>query len=363
MEDDFDSYESFERALRRLDMTSSPGYPYCREATTNGQWLRWTGVDADAVQKMRLWADVRRVMVGDFPNYVRVFIKEEPHKLSKVQEDRWRLILASSLPVQMFWHMLFDQLNDREIDKSYYIPSQQGFKSVGGAWKQYTRSWKQQGKTCGVDKSAWDWTCPWWLLEAELELRARLARGARLEEWATHARRMYRDMFANSILVLSSGASFHQVVPGVMKSGCVNTISTNSHCQVILHLVACFEAEVDPFPLPSACGDDTIQHPRHDVLRSVYERHGVIIKSISDNLEFMGHEFGDSGPRPLYFKKHLYKMKYTPDEILPQYFDSMARMYVHADEYVVWETLAELNGTPLPLSRRAYLYWYDYEQL
>lgn len=359
--DDFDSYDSFLKAVDRLDLSSSPGYPYCKEAPTNREWLRHDGLFADRIQLARLWSDVQMVMAGKYEHFVRVFIKEEPLKRSKLADQRWRLILASSLPVQVFWHMLFDAMNDREVANAYFIPSQHGFVPVGGGWKQFFQQWRSQGKLCGVDKIAWDWSCPYWLLEAELNFRIRMGRGARMQDWTGHAQRMYKDMFVTTKLILSSGQVYEQRVPGVMKSGCVNTISTNGHCQLIAHVAFCIETHIDPHPLPSACGDDTLQHLKHDLLKSVYERHGIGIKSISDTAEFMGHEHTSTGPKPLYLLKHLFKMRYVPDEILPQYLDSMARMYTHAEEFSIWEHLAMENNTPLPLSRQAYRYWYDYE--
>lgn len=359
--DDYDSYERFLEAVGRLDLSSSPGYPHCREAPTNRDWLKHDGIQCDFLQLARLWDDVQMVMAGKYEQYVRVFIKEEPLTQRKLSENRWRLILASSLPVQVFWHMLFDYMNDREIYHSYNLPSQHGFVPVAGGWKLYHAQWRHQGKTHGVDKTAWDWTCPAWLIDAELQLRIRLGRGERMQDWTGHAHRMYRDMFHHPTLILSSGQTLRQTVPGVMKSGCVNTISTNGHCQLLLHVVCCLETACDIYPLPSSCGDDTLQHPKHDVLVDSYRSHGVLIKSISDTAEFMGHEHRIHGPVPLYLYKHLFKMGYVTDDILPQYFDSMARMYTHAEEFYIWEYLAYCNGTPLPLSRQAYMFWYDYE--
>jgi len=121
--DDFDSQEAMLRAVRRLDMTSSPGIPYMREASTNGAWLGWNGVSCSQVRLDRLWYDVQRFLDGSFEQFIRVFIKSEPHKEAKASEGRWRLIMACALPVQIVWHMLFDEMNDKEIARSYEIPS------------------------------------------------------------------------------------------------------------------------------------------------------------------------------------------------------------------------------------------------
>nr|WKV33698.1 MAG: RNA-dependent RNA polymerase [Riboviria sp.] len=310
-------------------MTSSPGLPYCREATTNRDWLEWNGVSCSNFKLDRLWHDVQSVLAGRWEHLIRVFVKQEPHKKAKVVEKRWRLIMASSLSVQLVWHMLFSYQNDLEIKNAYHIPSQQGVVLVNGGWKRYRQQWLAKGLTCGLDKSAWDWTCASWLLDADLEFRFRSGSGRRMIEWRQLAREMYDRMFVDPVLVLSNGTMWRQVVPGVMKSGCVNTISTNSHCQVFVHFLTCFEQGISPFPVCVACGDDTLQAAEHCADISVYHKFGVKVKSASDDMEFVGHEITSHGPHPLYMAKHVKKLRYVSEEILPQYFDAMARMYVH----------------------------------
>lgn len=357
--DDYDSYDKFVEAVRSVDMSSSPGVPYMREAPTNGEWLKSDGINFDPFQMKRLWYDVNLVLQDKWEHLIRVFVKQEPHKRAKVQEGRWRLIMASSLPVQIVWQMLFKYQNDLEIKNAYNIPSQQGFTMIGGDWKLYRQSWVSAGKTVGLDKSAWDWTVPHWLLMADLEFRCRMARGSRLDDWYQLARVMYRHMFEEAKLVISDGTIYKQTVPGIMKSGCLNTISTNSHGQVMIHLLATNVMGVSPYPLCSACGDDTLQTPEQSWDVGAYSRYGVVVKSASESIEFVGHEFTASGPAPLYMEKHFKKLEYVSEEILGQYLDSMARMYVHTRYFEFWESLALALGHPLPLSKRAYLYWYD----
>lgn len=359
--EDFDTFAAFERAVKRLDMKSSPGIPYCFEKTTNGSWLGWNGVECDAIQKQRLWYDVQNVLRGSYDNVLRAFIKQEPHKRAKIDSKRWRLIMAAPLAVQVAWHMCFDFMNDLEIEKAYTIPSQQGLVLVSGGWKLFSDSWKARGLTCGLDKSAWDWTACDWMLKLDLQFRYRMGRGAAMSRWLTYAEILYRQMFEECLIQFSNGDTYRQCVPGIMKSGCVNTISTNSHCQVFLHMAASILAGVDMYPLPVACGDDTLQHPTHCEDLDPYKVFGIAVKSVSDTMEFMGHEFREDGVYPLYMMKHLYKIPYVSPEDFPDYLDSMARMYVHTRYFDFWQELALLNGTPLPLSQQAYRFWYDHE--
>lgn len=341
-------------------MTSSPGLPYSREAPTNGQWLKWNGVECDDIQLNRLWHDVQLVLRDEWDTELRVFVKQEPHKKAKAKEGRWRLIMCSPLCVQVAWKMLFSILNDIEINQSYFIPSQQGIVLVGGGWRQYFDSWKKEGVTMGLDKSAWDWTAPFWCIMLDFELRKRLCRGGRIADWEKIGRILYRHMFEDPTLVLSDGSRFKQIVPGVMKSGCESTISINSHCQVFMHLVVCYDCGIGVHPLPKCCGDDTLQHPKHVNSIDAYTRYGVVIKSASEETEFVGHEFTERGPHPLYMGKHIKNVQYVPDDVFPDYLESMARMYVHTRYYDLWEYLANMNGTPLAMSKEYYLYWYDY---
>lgn len=360
--DDYLSFERFYDVIRRLDRTSSPGFPYMLEAPTIGEWLGWDGVWYSEQQISRLWFDVSNVMDMNVEIVLRLFIKSEPHKMEKVKEGRWRLIMASPLSFQVVWHMLFSYMNDLEIEHSYSIPSQQGFVPVKGGWIQYLQLWQQRGYDTGLDKRAWDWNVPGWLLDLDLTFRYRMGRGSKMDEWMKLARWLYDEMFVHPKIVTSSGVMLRQKYPGIMKSGCVNTISTNSHMQIMVHIFACLDQGVGIYPLPVACGDDTLQRKDQAVDVDCYARYGAIVKSASEGLEFVGHEFLMTGPVPLYFSKHLEKAKYVSDLELPQYLDSMARMYCHAGVlFEFWSALArELGCSDAMMSQHAYCWWYDW---
>lgn len=356
--DDYLSRQAFERALTRLELSSSPGWPYMTEAPTNRDWLQTRGIEHSPFRVERLWHDVQLVFADRWDHVLRVFIKQEPHKESKVKENRWRLIMAASLPVQIAWHMLFDYGNDTEISKALDIPSQQGIKLPAGEWKHYVRLWKSRGYDCGIDKSAWDWTAPSWALELDLELRYRLGRGTCMTQWRKAADLLWKHMFRESVLLLPTGHLYKQVTPGIMKSGCVNTISSNSHMQAMMHILSSLELGKPIQPLPVCCGDDTLQCSWQVSDLSVYEKYGVVVKSVTPGLEFVGHEFGPNGPQPLYLAKHISSFIHSKAPPL-DYLDSMCRLYAHSPYRKFWELLALEMGVVLPMSSRGYLYWYD----
>lgn len=360
---DFLGYSSFLRAVRGLDNSSSPGWPYMKRAPTIGRYLGFDGIWYDTMQLESLWHDVRCLIDGGDENiFCTVFVKSEPHKPEKVQEGRWRLIVAQPLHVQVLWHMLFDLTNDAEIENAYRLPSQQGLIMPRGGWQYYVSSWKSRGYDVGLDKRAWDWTVPGWLIKLELEFRTRLLRGDQLPQWRHLADQMYEKAFHHPILVLSDGRCFRQLYYGIMKSGCVNTISSNSHMQILVHVLATRRAGVNVFPLPVACGDDTLQCQSQAVDLSVYAGLGSVVKSASAGLEFVGHEFLSTGPVPLYFEKHMFSASYVGsdrDDVV-QYLDSMHRLYAHSPLYSVWSLLAEEVGVSCSMrSKQYYLNWYD----
>lgn len=360
--DDMFSKDAFRRAIARLDNTSSPGYPYSQRGPTIGDVLGFNGLYYDDFRVESLWHDVTQLMSGDFSEVIyTVFVKDEPHKMTKVESNMWRLIIASPLNVQVLWHMCFAEMNDLVIDYAYELPSQQGIVLNAGGWRRYMASWISKGYNVGLDKRAWDWTVPGWKLDLALEFRRRMVFGSNKEAWDNIATALYKSMFVECNLMLSSGYVYRQLVPGIMKSGCVNTISDNSVMQVLDHVLACLMTGTEVEPLPKACGDDTLQCDWQVSNLAPYEQLGSIVKSVTSGLEFVGTRFTSEGPQPLYFEKHVYKLPYLKKEVLPDYLSEMCRMYAYSPRYDFWETLAvKLGYGNAVFSRGFYLAWYEY---
>lgn len=357
---DFDTFDSFMRAVKRLDNSSTPGYPQCTEYPTIGEYLGFNGINYDEFRLNRLWFQVQQFLDGDVDLLFNVFIKEEPHKMSKILDSRYRLIVGSPLPFQVFCHMLFDFTNDALIEESYNIPSQQGIILNSGGWRTYRNLWTSQGYNIGLDKTAWDWTVPYWKICLAKELRFRLVYGINYERWEMLVEKAYRMLYYQPSLILSNGDVYMQLFGGIMKSGCVNTISDNSFMQIIDHILVCEDAGVSHIPLPVAVGDDTLQSTSNLVSPLDYMRYGSIVKSATEGLEFVGMDFKETGPEPLYFEKHLYKLPYSRT-ILVDLMDAMLRMYVYSPRYVIWDYLSQVLGVAGEVRSRAYyLDWYDY---
>lgn len=364
LREDFGTRSHFDEVLRRLDYTSSPGYPYNREASTIGGWLGWNGITYNEMRADRLWQDCQAFINGDMDTLYRVFVKDEPHKLSKAQQDRWRLIICPPLCEQVVWAMWFGQGNDVEIDTVGSTPSLQGIKLVEGCWKDYNRLFQQVGCDKAIDKSAWDWTAhiEWINLDFQLRCRLLTAEPGLKSRWMNVARMLYRRAFLHPRLLLSNGEVWEQLYPGVMKSGCVNTISTNSHCQVLAHIWLCLKNRLAVRPAPFAVGDDTIGKARNTPTPEQYARAGILVKPTGGGLEFVGHEFDPKfgkPPMPAYRAKHVFRYFQVDRDNLPSFLESMVRLYAHDDEFSsFWRIIAFRRKILLP-SAEYCRFWYD----
>nr|UGO57308.1 MAG: hypothetical protein 1 [Riboviria sp.] len=359
------SESHFLRVVGGLEFTSSPGYPYCREQPTIGKWLGWDGITFSQFRLRQLWADVQDFLSEDLESLYRVFVKREPVSERKRMEGRHRLIICPPLYEQVAWSMVFGAGNDAEVSAWLNCPSQQGITLSGGLWKKAVELYSAMDYDCGMDKTAWDWTAHIEFLTLDLELRKRLVQDdeANKNRWSLLAERLYKGAFYHPKLILSSGSVFQQMEPGIMKSGCVNTISSNSHMQIFAHILGCLREELPIHPLPVAVGDDTLSSRRNTPSVAMMESFGMVIKGTVPVREFVGHLFPrdlSGGPVPVYHAKHMFRFCEVEEEHLEEYLDSMVRLYAHSSEYQqFWRSLAYRTGSSVP-SWSYVRFWYDY---
>ncbi|APG75890.1 hypothetical protein 2 [Wuchan romanomermis nematode virus 3] len=326
-----------------------------REAPTIGKWLKWELDHPDPIQACRLWIMVQQVFAGTYDHYFRVFVKDEPHKIAKAREGRWRLIIASSLPVQVAWNMAFRAMNDLLIKKVYRTPALQGLILCYGGWKRFLAYAQTNNWTMSKDMSGWDVNAPGWVFDADLELRTRLCSNPSAS-WIRLVRMLYDDAFRDAKLLFSNGLVYQQQFSGFMKSGVYNTISTNSNCMFFLHVIASRRARIPLRPI-GAVGDDTIQSPFPDAYIDHLQSLGCVVKEQNVGLEFIGTDFRSGEPRPMYFDKHLVSICNTED--VPSTLDSFCRLYAHEpDKLAFWLELGRQLGVSLR-SSAYYQFWYD----
>lgn len=320
--DDFMTCAHYERSLLKLDWTSSPGYPYLMRNPTNGDLFGVVNGVPDQAKKMHVWDIIQQRLKDRDCDPIRLFIKPEPHKLKKLENGKYRLISSVSVIDQLIDHMLFDMMNDKLCEEWPFVPSKIGWSQALGGWRSmpYGKGW------LALDRSAWDWTVQIWLIEMALEVRMRLCRNL-TEEWKELATWRYKMLFLHPEFITSGGTVLKQVNPGVMKSGCLNTISDNSIMQSIVHERVCMELGIDPGILLSM-GDDTLQEEPEN-LKGYLDLMSQFcnIKDPVKEVEFAGMRFYGRRVEPMYKGKHAFVLLHVDPEILPQLANSYALLY------------------------------------
>lgn len=347
------SFDTFEKLLDDLDMDSSPGYPYTEQAMTNGQWLRTTGIrNYDPIRVRMLWYDVQAILNGDLQHVFRVFVKDEPHKKAKVEAGRWRLIIASSLPMQMIWRMLFHHQNKWLNDKCWETPSSHGMVFCYGGWRRFKAVCKTKGLVYSSDVSGWDINSPGWVFRCVRELRKRWGGPP---DWERTIDLVYDDAFVNAKLYFSNGIIVEQQFEGFMKSGLFNTITDNSLGGGLVHIVASLRSG-QRIGNWIVTGDDMLRQYMSDSYVDQLLPLGVTLKEYSENLDFMGMNF-DKEPMPLYFQKHIVKCATSPEH-LQEILDAYARLYCYSQHHnAFWRDVAEQFAVSLR-STSYYQFWF-----
>lgn len=301
-------------------MNSSPGYPYMTQYTSNALFFGYVDGKCD---EGRMWAIYRmvieRLRARDC-DPIRLFVKPEPHKESKRLKRSWRLISSVSVVDQIIDHLLFGEFNQQIQDNHVYQVPQIGWAPVKQGWMHMPT----QG--VAMDKSGWDWTVLPWLPEIVLELRESLCLNL-TKEWRDLASWRYQCLFGNPLMVTSGGHLLLQRQPGVMKSGCVNTIVDNSIMQDILNkVVECRTGLFSSWMM--TMGDDTLQSAPQDVEGYVAElRKYCVVKDVTFGVEFAGFRFYLDRIEPLYTAKHCYTLLHLDPALAEETAAAYALLY------------------------------------
>lgn len=314
---DFLSRDHYERVVSQLDWTSSPGYPWLLQHTTNSAFFEVKDGVPSMAALDRVWALIQARLQSRVCDPIRLFIKPEPHKGKKLRNMAYRLISSVSVIDQIIDGLLFGAMNDVMVDNYLDLPSKVG-------WTPYLGGWKIM-PPCGnvsLDKSAWDWSVNPWIIECLYTLREKLCDNM-CDQWKDLALWRYRCLFGNPVFVTSGGQLLRQRESGVMKSGCYNTIADNSMAQDLLHVRVCVELGLEVSDLMSM-GDDTTQKKFEQFDRYV-EHLGQYchVKGSVSGTEFAGHRYAGFSVEPLYKGKHAFNMM----NMNPKYGEETAASY------------------------------------
>lgn len=344
---DFLQYSHFLRVVMNIDWTSSPGYPYMLGCPTNGQFFGVVnGLPSDE-RCEQIYELVKMRLRDRDCDPIRLFIKPEPHKLKKLEQGAYRLISSVSVIDQLIDHLLFAEMNSLVVEHCLEVPAKVGWCQLNGGWKMMP----QKGWV-SLDKSRWDWSAQPWVFQFLLKFRIEscLTRGEMFECWKALAEWRYGCLFGRALFVNSGGWLLRQRTPGVMKSGCVNTIVDNSFAQVVLHLRVCLELGKPTHPL-MAMGDDTIQKD-FEGFDEYVEALGRFchVKQVVKGVEFAGHRFKATIIEPLYRGKHAFTLLHLADAVRDQTLQSYALLYHRSSVAPFMRSLIRRMGVEPPPS-------------
>lgn len=267
-----EKWDSDERIIyiisNKINMTGSPGVGF-PGLSTNDDVLKSYGMERVVAGVRSRLDHIYQITAAmqRFRNVVRLFIKQEPTKVSKLIEGRPRLIWSFNLYDQIVSQLVMLPSLEAEIKHWKVIPTKVGLSTVGSSWDDFIRYLEfgavRNEQWLEMDKTGWDFSVPGWLLREEQACRWELRNG-RAEtkndnEFKTVFDAVY-DGLCQSDVGFSDGTVVQQTTDFAMKSGHVLTISSNSRMQCLLKITASldlwgrYDGEVI-----AAMGDDTLE--------------------------------------------------------------------------------------------------------
>ncbi|AZP56278.1 RNA-dependent RNA polymerase [Faba bean polerovirus 1] len=337
--------KSFQAAVHSLELDAGVGVPYIAYGLpTHKGWVENKERELLPVLAQLTFDRLKRMSEVNFEKLtaeelvqlglcdpIRLFVKGEPHKQSKLDEGRYRLIMSVSLVDQLVARVLFQEQNKLEINLWRAIPSKPGMglstdaqvadfldslaQHVQVPVEDLVYNWEKH--VVPTDCSGFDWSVTDWLLEDEMEVRNRLTQGN--NALTRRLRGCWLKCISNSVLALSNGILYAQRVPGVQKSGSYNTSSSNSRIRFMCSKYAGASWAI-------AMGDDALESVDTDL--DVYKEIGLKVE-VSGQLEFCSHIFEKPDLAvPVNVGKMLYKLiyGYNPEcgsiQVLRNYIDA-----------------------------------------
>lgn len=322
VQDGFINYDRFKEIIRNLNFDATPGYPLCRSYPTIADMFKWDGFNVDPHAVERFWFEWLVWLSNpiDFP--FRMFIKDEPINQKKFDLGRWRLIFASPLYYQILDHFLFDEMNEKEMENQWNVPTKLQWHPFWGGAEIGVASFDDP---VSIDKSMWDWTALWELISIDKDFRKSMANAP--PYWHQLVDLSYELEFEKASFVFSSGIVVRQNFKGLMKSGLLNTLSTNSHCQDFIHKLA--QLRCGHNYNFWTIGDDVLMtNPCENYKQQLNQF--SIVKEIEPGYKFAGFDL--STKTPTYWSKHYNRLLYSTEEEIAEILDSYQRLYAFHPE-------------------------------
>lgn len=246
-----------------------------------------------------------------------MFIKDEPHSLKKVTENRFRLIHCLSLVDQMVDKVLFTPWYEAELRNPMATTQKTGWSPLPAGYQRLIATFPVD-ESIAVDKSLWDWTMVPYVIVMYVRMKMAQMQGeVPPNYWYLVWRRLTFVLGPGTRFRLSTGLEYRQLSWGIMKSGWLLTLSMNSAAQAYQHVLACKRAGWmgRASTILWAMGDDLLAKMKltPEELKQYWqhlESTGCIVKKIEIRREFCGFLFNEDTVDPLYPDKHQFILRY-----------------------------------------------------
>lgn len=239
---------------------------------------------------------------------VRVFVKNEPHKMEKVLQGRVRLIMSVSLIDKMIEMLISRHLCKLEIQNWRRIPSKPGIGFSDLDNKEVFEDVMSSGfpMSCS-DMQGFDWSVKQWMIEDEAESEILLCANSNpMWELLLRAKAVLES---ESIFQFSDGEMVQPLFKGIVNSGKLRTSRGNSWIRVRL-------ADLVGSRKTIAAGDDCVESTVPNAFEK-YAALGVTCKEYVpciDSFEFCSRIYRANGSYPLNAEKMIMNLLHQKPE-------------------------------------------------
>jgi len=380
----------------KINPRSSPGHPKSYEFTINRELIDDVMKLGNGLQPLVDEVKERMQHMLNNDDYrgdpSRLFVKQEPHKVEKINLGRHRLIFNVSIIDQIIDHCLLDPSLDAMYENHTTVPNKVGMSFYNGGTHNLFRylddgtpSREIWGST---DKTAYDITTPLDAYEVDEIRRTRMCDNRdhpQFKSWQELFKRRNKATY-NGDIILSDGTIYEQIewycptcdkeskqeqcscgitcinMGGITRSGGVRTIDMNSFHQVYLryyHQYVMYGELKNDFRI-GTMGDDTVENfPKRDniaygkwlSIKGFHVKMNDKLTQLKD-IEFCSHRFIRHNsiwvPVPLNWNKHAFNLKCNPEGgkyLIETLFSLCIEYTFDEDRFRICRDLIVLHGT------------------
>lgn len=283
----------------------------------------------------------RELELGEASDPIFPFIKQEPHKVSKAKDGRWRLICGVGATDQLVAEILLRPILTATMNGCLKNGFAIGWSPVASCGIPSIWDVIKKRTECR-DKSNFDWTCCPWTKQL-------------ISHWFSQSNPNNSTVITNHASSMMGKKKFDSGSfqdshdhDGVMPSGWKATILVNSAIQLASHDIV-LEREDNDEDLYDvlAMGDDTAQEPEDDpeAYNEAQEKLGFKIKQTTYGHEFCGFEFTEECYHPCYVGKHGFKLQHLKESEAEDVLSSYQYIYCfEPDQLSYIHDMLEING-------------------